>query len=148
MKRTGFAEYWRSKKANRQENDLLEIGNLADKLHIPDAIVEANTLPLTPEGANDPAVCPPVSPGQVIQAALDHIRLNQSELAVHLGVSRQMMNYIIHGRKGLTVENAIRIEELLHIPAHVLLRLQADYDLFRVRRITPPEDPIAPHSTI
>lgn len=143
-----FAEYWLNKKANREELPLISIEQLAQQLQIPEAVIYGHAEALSAKGANDPRQKAPVSPGLLIQTALDHIQLTQAELANMLGMSRQNMHRIIHGDRGITAENAIVLEAILRIPAHVFLRLQADYDLYRALRHSPVDDPITPHSTI
>jgi len=143
-----FAEYWRTKHANREEFPLAPIEQLMDELHIPASILTDHTEPLTSTGANCESVAPPVSPGELIQKALDHIQLNQAELAKQMGVSRSLAHQMIHNQRSITIDNAIQLESILRIPAHVLLRLQADYDLYRALRQSPITDPIAPHSRI
>jgi addiction module HigA family antidote len=59
--------------------------------------------------------------------------LNVTELAQHLGVTRQALSALLNGRAGLSAEMAIRFEKAFGIRADTLLRMQAAYDLSEAR---------------
>ena len=59
--------------------------------------------------------------------------LSVTDLARHLGVTRQAMSALLNGRAGLSAEMAIRFEKAFGIQAETLLRMQASYELAEAR---------------
>ncbi len=56
-----------------------------------------------------------------------------TEVAAHLGVSRQNMSLLLNGHAALSAMMALRFEKAFGISADTLLRMQATYDLARAR---------------
>ena len=56
-----------------------------------------------------------------------------TEVAAHLGVSRQNMSVLLNGHASLTAMMALRFEKAFGISAETLLRMQAGYDLVQAR---------------
>jgi len=131
-----YQEHWIEKKRLRSEDDtpLTPIKVLMQKMGIPDEL--GTTYPT------------PVSPGAIIQAVLDDAQITQSELAQQMGVTRTAIHLWIHGQRALTAENALSIQHHLGIPAHILLRLQADYQLAQAIHHNLPINPVPRHSTL
>lgn len=130
MRNFDFAKYWHARHIMKPELPNLTVEELIAMTNLPEWVVNADSDVLTAEGAKSESYVPPVAPGLVIQRALSRLKMTQSELAHNLGISRQMMNLIIHSERSITLEHALRMEQVLSIPAHVLLRLQADYELY------------------
>ena len=59
--------------------------------------------------------------------------LSVTDLARHLGVTRQAMSALLNGRAGLSAEMAIRFEKAFGIQAETLLRMQASHELAGAR---------------
>ncbi len=75
-----------------------------------------------------------VHPGPWLRRAyLDHFAMTVTEVAAHLGVSRQNMSMLLNGHASLTAMMALRFEKAFGISADTLLRMQAGYDLARAR---------------
>lgn len=75
-----------------------------------------------------------VHPGPWLKRTyLDHFGLSVSEVAIHLGVSRQNMSMLLNGHAALSAMMALRFEKAFGISADTLLRMQAAYDLAQVR---------------
>jgi len=131
-----YEEHWIEKKRLRSEDDtpLTPIKVLLQKMGIPDEL--GTTYPK------------PVSPGVIIQAALDDSQITQSELAQQMGVTRTAIHLWIHGQRALTAENALSLQHHLGIPAHILLRLQADYQLAQAIHHNLPNNQVPRHSTL
>lgn len=55
--------------------------------------------------------------------------LGVSEVAAHLGVTRQAMSALLNGRAGLSAEMAIRFEKAFGVKADTLLRMQGAHEL-------------------
>ncbi|MDI3548604.1 MAG: hypothetical protein PWR10_2256 [Halanaerobiales bacterium] len=60
--------------------------------------------------------------GNRIQKRLDEIGWSQVRLAEELGISRQIVNKIIHGRKNITLEEVKMIAEILDIDLEELVK--------------------------
>jgi addiction module HigA family antidote len=56
-----------------------------------------------------------------------------TDLARHLGVSRQSMSSLLNGRVGLTADMAIRFEKAFGLNADTLCRMQTAHELARAR---------------
>ena len=75
-----------------------------------------------------------VHPGPWLRRTyLDPNDLTVTEVAAHLGVSRQNMSVLFNGHASLTAMMALRFEKAFGISADTLLRMQAGYDLARAR---------------
>jgi transcriptional regulator with XRE-family HTH domain len=60
--------------------------------------------------------------GRKIQEYLDQSGVRQSDLADQIGVSKQVMNKIIHGKKAINVEEISRIAAAIRVSVDDLLR--------------------------
>jgi len=131
-----YAEHWIEKKRLRSEDDtpLTPVKELLKKMGIPEELSTTYTTP--------------VCPGTIIQAVLDDAQITQSELAQQMGVTRTAIHLWIHGQRALTAQNALSLQYHLGIPAHILLRLQADYQLALARHHNFPSDQVPRHSTL
>jgi antitoxin HigA-1 len=76
----------------------------------------------------------PPHPGRFVGSNLEHLRLNISEAAKRLSISRQLLHKIIAGRSPITAEMAVKLEQEIGSTADTWLRMQAAYDLARVRQ--------------
>ena len=56
-----------------------------------------------------------------------------TEVAKHVGVSRQNMSALLNGRAAMSAIMALRFEKAFGINADTLLRMQVAYDLAQVR---------------
>jgi addiction module HigA family antidote len=71
-----------------------------------------------------------VHPGPWLRRnVVDHYGMTVSQVAGHLGVSRQNMSLLLNGHAGLTAMMALRFEKAFGISADALLRIQVAYDL-------------------
>lgn len=64
---------------------------------------------------------------------LDHFGISVSEMARHVGVSRQNMSVLLNGHAAMSAMMALRFEKAFGIEADTLLRMQVAYDLAQVR---------------
>jgi addiction module HigA family antidote len=77
----------------------------------------------------------PTHPGTMLQEEfLRPLGLTQRELASRLEVSYPRVSEIVHGRRGVTPDTALRLERLLGVEAEFWLNLQLAWDLYHVRR--------------
>jgi addiction module HigA family antidote len=74
----------------------------------------------------------PTHPGEMLLDFLEDLGMTQTEFAHAIGVSRVRLNGLIHGRRGMTPDTALRLERTLGKPAYWWLGLQQDYDLWQI----------------
>ena len=80
-----------------------------------------------------PKYGPPTHPGEMLlEEFLKPLKITQSELAVKLGVSYPRVNELIHGKRGVTPDTALRLEKLFGMEAQFWLNLQLAWDLYHV----------------
>jgi HTH-type transcriptional regulator/antitoxin HigA len=86
---------------------------------------------------NDERIWPDVviPPGELLAETLEFLGMTQTELGRRSARPVQAINEIIKGTKEITPETAIQLEKVLGVPAHVWVRLEADYryNLTRLR---------------
>ena len=77
----------------------------------------------------------PTHPEQMLKEEfLTPIGLTQRQLAMRLRVSYPRLNDLIHARRGMTPDTALRLERLLGVEAQFWLNLQLTWDLYHARR--------------
>lgn len=73
-------------------------------------------------------------PGQWLKHdVVDPHGMTVTDLAAHLGVSRQNMSLLLNGHAALSAMMALRFEKAFGISADTMLRMQAAYDLAQAR---------------
>ena len=74
---------------------------------------------------------PPTHPGEMLlEEFVRPLGITQAELARRLGVSYPRLNEIIKGRRSVTPDTALRLAQVLDMPADFWLGLQQDWDLW------------------
>ena len=77
----------------------------------------------------------PTHPGEMLREEfLRPLGITQREFAKRLRISYPRMNELIHGRRGVTSDTALRLEQLLGVEAQFWLNLQLAWDLYQARR--------------
>jgi addiction module HigA family antidote len=96
--------------------------------------VEAHEAQVTPPvGRRLPAHRPPTHPGEMLlEEFLKPLGISQNAFAIRLGVSYPRFNEIIHGRRSVTPDTALRLARVLGMPADFWLGLQQDWDLWHM----------------
>ncbi len=78
---------------------------------------------------------PPTHPGKMLlEEFLKPMKLSQVELAKRIGVSFPRVNELIHGKRGMTPDTALRLERLFGMEAQFWLNLQLAWDLYHAAR--------------
>jgi len=73
---------------------------------------------------------PPLHPGEVIlEEFLKPMNMSQNQLGRGLGVSARRINEIIHGKRSITADTALRLARHFGNSPQFWLGLQMDYDL-------------------
>lgn len=62
---------------------------------------------------------------------LQPLGISQSELAKLIGVSYPRVNELVHGKRGMTPDTALRLERLFGMEAQFWLNLQLIWDLYQ-----------------
>lgn len=77
----------------------------------------------------------PTHPGAILREdVLPALQMTQTELAERLGVSRLSVSDILHERRVLSPEMAVRIGKLLNTSPESWLRMQEAVDLWTVQQ--------------
>ena len=72
----------------------------------------------------------PISPGEIIKEEyMIPLKLSQNQLARDLDVPVGRINQIIHGRRSITADTALRLARYFETSPELWLGLQNDYDL-------------------
>jgi addiction module HigA family antidote len=72
----------------------------------------------------------PVHPGEILlEEFMQPLELSQTRLGRDLGVSPRRINEIVHGKRSITADTALRLSRYFGTSAEFWLGLQADYDL-------------------
>ena len=73
---------------------------------------------------------PPLHPGEVLlEEFLKPMKISQNQLGRSLGVSARRINEIIHGKRSITADTALRLARHFGNSPQFWLGLQMDYDL-------------------
>ena len=75
------------------------------------------------------ATAAPIHPGEHLAEILDELDITQYRLAKTIGVPPIRINQIVHGRRAITADSALRIGRALNMTPDFWLNLQRMYDL-------------------
>jgi len=77
---------------------------------------------------------PNIHPGEVLfEEFLKPLDISQNKLARAMGVPPRRINEIVHGKRAVTADTAIRLARALGTSEQFWMGLQADYDLEEAR---------------
>ena len=72
----------------------------------------------------------PIHPGEIlITEFLEPMGITQYRLAKDIGVTARRINEIVHGRRSITADTALRLGRFFGVEAQFWLSLQTHYDL-------------------
>jgi addiction module HigA family antidote len=72
----------------------------------------------------------PIHPGEILlEEFLKPMGLSQNRLANDIGVSPRRINEIVHGKRSITADTALRLAHYFKMSPQFWLGLQMDYDL-------------------
>jgi addiction module HigA family antidote len=73
-----------------------------------------------------------IPPGEFLAEEIEARGITQKELASRMGRPINAINEIVNGKKAITAETALQLEEVMpEIPARFWLNLETDYQLTR-----------------
>ena len=81
-----------------------------------------------------------IHPGEHLAEILDELGISQYRLAQAIRTSPRRINEIVHGRRSITADTALRIGQALGMTPEFWLNLQTLYDLDRARASTNIDD--------
>ena len=71
----------------------------------------------------------PIHPGEILlEDFMKPLGLSQYRVAKDIGVPARRINEIVHGKRGISADTALRLERYFSWPAQVWLNLQARYE--------------------
>ncbi|MBN9611417.1 MAG: addiction module antidote protein, HigA family [Actinobacteria bacterium 69-20] len=72
----------------------------------------------------------PIHPGEVLmEDFIEGFGITQNKLAVAIGVPPRRINEIVHGKRGITADTAIRLARYFGTSEEFWMNLQSHYDL-------------------
>lgn len=78
----------------------------------------------------------PIHPGEILmEDFIDGFGITQNKLAVSIGVPPRRINEIVHGKRGITADTAIRLARYFGTSEDLWMNLQSNYELRLVRRV-------------
>jgi addiction module HigA family antidote len=78
---------------------------------------------------------PNIHPGEVLlEEFLKPLDISQNKLARAMGVPPRRINEIVHGKRAVTADTAIRLARALGTSEQFWMGMQADYDLEEARK--------------
>ena len=78
---------------------------------------------------------PPTHPGEtLLEEFLVPLEMSQKELAERISVSYRRINELVHAKRGVTPDTAIRLAKLFNTTAEFWLRGQLNWDLCHAMR--------------
>jgi antitoxin HigA-1 len=74
----------------------------------------------------------PIHPGEVLmEDFIEGFGITQNKLAVSIGVPPRRINEIVHGKRGITADTALRLAKYFGTSAEFWINLQSHYELAR-----------------
>jgi addiction module HigA family antidote len=78
----------------------------------------------------DVTTMPPIHPGEILeQEYLEPLGVSQYRLAQAIGVSPRRINEIVHGKRGISADTALRLARYFSTSERFWLNLQGRYDI-------------------
>ncbi len=88
------------------------------------------------------AICPedklePIHPGEILdEEFLKPLAISQYRLAKDMGVPPVRINEIVHGKRGITADTALRLAKFFGTTAEFWMNLQVHFDLEVQREVS------------
>ena len=77
----------------------------------------------------------PIHPGAILmEDFIEGFGITQNKLAVSIGVPPRRINEIVHGKRGITADTAIRLARYFGTSEEFWMNLQSNYELRLERR--------------
>ena len=83
----------------------------------------------------DNGMIEPIHPGEILmEDFIEGFGITQNKLAVSIGVPPRRINEIVHGKRGITADTAIRLARFFGTSEEFWMNLQSGYELRLERR--------------
>jgi len=83
----------------------------------------------------DSDVIEPIHPGEILlEEFIEGFGITQNRLAESIGVPPRRINEIVHGKRGITADTAIRLARFFGTSEELWMNLQSHYELRLERR--------------
>lgn len=79
-------------------------------------------------------ICSMKNIGQYIDSIINEAGYKQSDVARAIGVSRQLLSYVIAERRELSMQLALKLESYFNLPEGKILKLQAEVAIYRYKQ--------------
>lgn len=77
----------------------------------------------------------PIHPGEILmEDFIEAFGITQNKLAISIGVSPRRINEIVHGKRGITADTALRLARYFGTSEEFWMNLQSNYELRLERR--------------
>ena len=77
----------------------------------------------------------PIHPGEILmEDFIEGFGITQNKLAVSIGVPPRRINEIVHGKRGITADTAIRLARYFGTSEEIWMNLQSNFELRLERR--------------
>lgn len=77
----------------------------------------------------------PIHPGEILmEDFIEGFGITQNKLATAIGVPPHRINEIMHGKRGITADTAVRLAKYFGTTAELWMNLQSHYELRLERR--------------
>ncbi|MEQ8808808.1 MAG: HigA family addiction module antitoxin [Imperialibacter sp.] len=83
--------------------------------------------------ANDLVPGSAMHPGELLKDELETREMKQVELAKALGIAKNVMSELLGGKRNITPELAVRLEDALGIKAEFWMKYQVAYEIDKIR---------------
>ncbi len=83
--------------------------------------------------ANDLVPGSTMHPGELLRDELEAREIKHIDLAKRLGIAKNVMSEIINGKRNITPELVVRLEDALGIKAEFWMKYQVGYEIDRIR---------------
>ena len=78
----------------------------------------------------------PIHPGEILmEDFIEGFGITQNKLAVAIGVPPRRINEIVHGKRGISADTAIRLARYFGTSDELWMNLQSHYELRLERRV-------------
>ena len=82
-----------------------------------------------------PAHRAPTPPGEILlEEFFKPLGMSQVEAARQMGIPLSRLNEVIHGKRAISADTAVRLARLLHTSPEFWMNLQVSCDLFQATR--------------
>ena len=76
-----------------------------------------------------PTKRPPVHPGRILKSEIDELGMSANALALALRIPANRLTEILHARRSISADTALRLGRFFGISAQFWMNLQSSYEL-------------------